>query len=111
MSQSITDKIKEHVNNSIDAFSQGETIEWDVFPIMGPEGNVAHCISLVGSSPVLGETIQTSGLIMGAKDAQGENIAQYVQQALEAIRQQRTKLLSTELPTAHTLQVPGLSGS
>ncbi len=98
MTQSLTDQLKGHIEAAVEANKQGDNIDWDLGSGMGPQGQLFHFMTLVIPSPILGDTIATTGMIMNAREVTGEQVAQLVQQSLEALRAARTEKLTGELP-------------
>jgi hypothetical protein len=96
MSKSVTQQIEEHVEAAIDALAQGDKVEWFVAGAMGPQGQITHFITIVIPSPLLGQSIQAGGVTVGA-EVTGEAVSGLIQQALEHVRETRSRVLTEAL--------------
>jgi hypothetical protein len=105
---SMTDKLKEFVEEALDVHADGEDISWDIGSGMGPNNQLFHFLTIVAPSPVLGETIMAGGIIGGANNIDQDKIDTMVSQALEQIHQARSEKLSGEVAQAEAATKGGL---
>ena len=108
--ESLTDRLKTLVKGAQEAHSQGDPIVWDLGSGVGPNNQLFHFLTLIAPSPILGEAIQAGAMILNARDVTGEQIGALVQQALENIRNERTKKLGLELPKQTNVPIDGIVG-
>ncbi len=105
MRKSITQQIEEHVANALDTLAGKDKVEWLVVPAIGPQQQVIHFVNVVIPSPLLGQSIQSGGIMTGT-EVKGEAISQLIQQALEQCRETRSNVLKDAL----TAQAPISAG-
>lgn len=111
MEAAITDRVKEMIGDAVERLSLGDEISWDASLSASPNG-IVILIPLAMRSPLIGqEILNVAGLpVEQVIHPQQEAIDGMVSQMIEALREQRSEILSGEVSNnggGEGLSLPG----